>query len=1060
MNNEKLKNKDKATPKCNCSKKRKRHMEYCSTLDHNIFDCPLIKLGKENNLQYLYIDPIFMKQTLKNDKELDDEFGDSGKERFFDCYGSEEDSHIQLQNSYNMAEVINHIKDPREFKCLMREVAQTSHILYRCFRRAYHKAKKLNKSRMRGKTSVEKCKENIEKIGERETKHAKKEKNFRELNDMAKKLDCDCNRHISTTASPIDFKQKFCDCLEKCNQMKKGTIESISNFLETQKGSVDFFEIPNLCVNHDKEYEGLEFCERCAKLRGELIMTNNSQNSNGQISRNALHEDESTKELEGGQEGGSIQEVKATSNEPLEKTPTNIDRDSSNLKTPIISPIPYANNQNNLPCSCHMRQSSKAASPAPHLCTCKAQPIASVVDVSPPIQPTTIISSPDKCCQHCQSPHSCSLCHSLSLVPSASIKHHSNADKSISTKSHREKSLRKLKKSIQMEPISFILPINLQIQNSTGETRFVQTHIAMEASAVLDDRKRKSSKNKEKTTIAVTTTSQSQTHNANYGKALGETTPKDSSEIFYSCSSSSVTETVINSSEQPCESLVEILDIVKDHVAQNKNIPRQVLEKIISSNYKECLGKPKSISLIAEATTMTEEEPAELQRDLNITPQTLSSTKVKKKLQTKFQEPESIDIPQKPTIEQLPKPSIPKENKIQRSEAIAPAVGEKLAIPTSNEKASEIEVSSISAAKLKFSPSTNSSNRLPDDLITLRPDSESITETLFLKSEEMPTVTADLTNLQSPLTANMLQEYEHQTFHDPQKKELSSTSKNTEKPKSPISIPNRVSQEMQTDISSFQALAHYRRNEMRKDILENLRELLGPPSLFRNKNKYKLLEIEEILGYLHTIFNPNRLPTISNEESRESVLQNIRLILNPNGVNRTFSSTSMDPRLIKERRLQDIGYILYPKSNRIPTKHYSKDEREMILEILQNFLTPRNITTDQQAMETRRSLANQLILLLNGEPEAETSATNQRSPITSDIRERVLDDVKYILNDKKMSSQELNRPHRSLPEISESSSDEEPRKPQTKRPNPPVPKKPTTKKTLHQQPYNDDAAHE
>lgn len=95
---------------------------------NDLFDGCKMQPQRTNQTQYLYVDKNFLPNvncTPENDK-------------FYDCCNSERDT-------YDSKSMVASIKEPRNLKILLKDVAMTTHILYKTFRKAYHTTKKANK---------------------------------------------------------------------------------------------------------------------------------------------------------------------------------------------------------------------------------------------------------------------------------------------------------------------------------------------------------------------------------------------------------------------------------------------------------------------------------------------------------------------------------------------------------------------------------------------------------------------------------------------------------------------------------------------------------------------------------------------------------------------------------------------------------------------------------------------------------------------------------------------------------------------------------------------------
>lgn len=96
-----------------------------------------------NKTQYLYVDQSFISNVNCPPND----------EVFYDCCMSESETASDANLTAN-------IKEPRNLKILLKDVAMTTHILYKTFRKAYHTTKK-GKSHQKDK--IDFCEPNIKK---------------------------------------------------------------------------------------------------------------------------------------------------------------------------------------------------------------------------------------------------------------------------------------------------------------------------------------------------------------------------------------------------------------------------------------------------------------------------------------------------------------------------------------------------------------------------------------------------------------------------------------------------------------------------------------------------------------------------------------------------------------------------------------------------------------------------------------------------------------------------------------------------------------------------------
>uniref|UniRef100_A0A1B0AFD6 Uncharacterized protein n=1 Tax=Glossina pallidipes TaxID=7398 RepID=A0A1B0AFD6_GLOPL len=105
--------------------------------DALILDNSRIPAPKRDRPQYLYVDPNFLCQVTRPraGNQSDD---------YYDCTNAGE---CQSQMSNTGGDIVEEATepDPKNFKCLLREVAFTTHVLYKAFSKAYHKSAKAQK---------------------------------------------------------------------------------------------------------------------------------------------------------------------------------------------------------------------------------------------------------------------------------------------------------------------------------------------------------------------------------------------------------------------------------------------------------------------------------------------------------------------------------------------------------------------------------------------------------------------------------------------------------------------------------------------------------------------------------------------------------------------------------------------------------------------------------------------------------------------------------------------------------------------------------------------------
>ncbi|XP_046803256.1 uncharacterized protein LOC111688605 isoform X1 [Lucilia cuprina] len=163
-----------------------------------------------------------------------------------------------------------------------------------------------------------------------------------------------------------------------------------------------------------------------------------------------------------------------------------------------------------------------------------------------------------------------------------------------------------------------------------------------------------------------------------------------------------------------------------------------------------------------------------------------------------------------------------------------------------------------------------------------------------------------------------------------------------------------VTETVQTDASAIKASGHYKRNEMRNEIQEELKELLEPNPL-KAKTKYDPEERDEILLDLYKLFHPDSAGRLPKQISRENALQDISYLVKPESP--LTDATSPKTSDSQESIIQSIKHILNPKSQqKSKKKKYDKETKEKILEDLQIILTPR-----QKKPEIKKEIRNSVL---------------------------------------------------------------------------------------------------
>uniref|UniRef100_A0A1B0AUB9 Uncharacterized protein n=1 Tax=Glossina palpalis gambiensis TaxID=67801 RepID=A0A1B0AUB9_9MUSC len=117
-----------------CKKKRRFRSDREDAL---ILDNSRIPAPKRDRPQYLYVDPNFLCQVTRPR-------AGGHSEDYYDCANAGE---CQSQISNAAVDLVDEATetDPKNFKCLLREVAFTTHVLYKAFSKAYHKSAKAQK---------------------------------------------------------------------------------------------------------------------------------------------------------------------------------------------------------------------------------------------------------------------------------------------------------------------------------------------------------------------------------------------------------------------------------------------------------------------------------------------------------------------------------------------------------------------------------------------------------------------------------------------------------------------------------------------------------------------------------------------------------------------------------------------------------------------------------------------------------------------------------------------------------------------------------------------------
>ncbi|XP_065365028.1 mucin-2-like [Calliphora vicina] len=214
------------------------------------------------------------------------------------------------------------------------------------------------------------------------------------------------------------------------------------------------------------------------------------------------------------------------------------------------------------------------------------------------------------------------------------------------------------------------------------------------------------------------------------------------------------------------------------------------------------------------------------------------------------------------------------------------------------------------------------------------------------------------------------------------------------KPKLPTKPASFVTETVQTDASTIKASGHYKRNEMRTEIQDELKELLQPNPL-KTSAKYAPEERDEILLDLHKLFHPEKAGRLPKQISRENALQDIRFLVEPEAPKPeiTFPADSNTPKTSESQEsiIQSIKHILNPKTQQKSNKKkkYDKQTKEKILEDLQIILTPKQKKPEIN-QEIRASVLHDLRFMLD--TGQETTSPN-RPPRLSEMQSTAIADT-------------------------------------------------------------------
>ncbi|KAM7350564.1 uncharacterized protein ACRADG_009123 isoform 2-T2 [Cochliomyia hominivorax] len=188
-----------------------------------------------------------------------------------------------------------------------------------------------------------------------------------------------------------------------------------------------------------------------------------------------------------------------------------------------------------------------------------------------------------------------------------------------------------------------------------------------------------------------------------------------------------------------------------------------------------------------------------------------------------------------------------------------------------------------------------------------------------------------------------------------------------------------VTETVQTDASAITPTGHYKRNEMRSEIQEGLKELLEPNTT-KSSIKYKPEERDEILLDLYKLFHPEIAGTLPKQISRENALYDIEYIVKPEVTGSRIQRSDSQDNII-----QSIRYILNPKiqEQRSKRKKFPKETKDNILEDLRTILKPPE-KKNENDQDIRNSVLYDLRFMLDTGQE---SLSSPRPPRLSQLQQ-------------------------------------------------------------------------
>lgn len=172
-----------------------------------------------------------------------------------------------------------------------------------------------------------------------------------------------------------------------------------------------------------------------------------------------------------------------------------------------------------------------------------------------------------------------------------------------------------------------------------------------------------------------------------------------------------------------------------------------------------------------------------------------------------------------------------------------------------------------------------------------------------------------------------------------------------------------VDETSQTTVSSIQPFGHYKRNEMRREIQQQLKELLASSDSIKN-SLYSTKERKEILLELHRLFHPVKSDLLPNDLKLQNVVHDIRYILD--------FSLSTDAKLFRlpkseEIMIDSVKHVINPKAELKNKNEIPKYESSIKHRILEQFIAVLKPTKQRISDETltRNAALLEIRLLLN-----------------------------------------------------------------------------------------------